>query len=322
MAEWMSKVERVRASLNNQEPDRVPVGFWKHFPDDQKLGETCVRAHIDYYKAADLDFLKIMCDGYSGKMFEKRIYELEEWTHITPVKEDHPFIRGQVERAKGINKLLNGDCCTFYTFYNPFTMMRFASSDEAVMHCLRQDPETVLRALDVIAQNEALLAEKLITEGGCTGIYFSVQGGERGRFTHEEYRQFVTPSDLKVIQRANNFSEYNLLHCCGWAGDPNRMENWYDYPVCAVNWSVYIEKITLKEGRALFGGRPVFGGFDNRPQGILYSGTREEIMEETQRLIRESGTRGIMLGADCTMPLDMDPGRMRWVSEAARLMAH
>ena len=37
--------------------------------------------------------------------------------------------------------------------------------------------------LDVIAQDNATLAELLITEAGCDGVYYCVQGGEVDRFT-------------------------------------------------------------------------------------------------------------------------------------------
>ena len=50
-----------------------------------------------------------------------------------------------------------------------------------------------MQALDVIAQTNALLAELLITEAGCDGVYYCVQGGEYDRFTPEEYRKIITP---------------------------------------------------------------------------------------------------------------------------------
>ena len=60
----MDKRERVLACMNHLPVDRPPVGFWFHFREDQKLGQACVQAHLDYYNHVDVDMVKIMCDGY------------------------------------------------------------------------------------------------------------------------------------------------------------------------------------------------------------------------------------------------------------------
>ena len=77
------------------------------------------------------------------------------------------------------------------------------------------------------------------------------------------------------------------MHCCGWAGDKNRIEVWKDYPARAVNWAVYVENLSLKDGKNYFGGRCVLGGFDNRKTGVLYSGSKQAIKDETKRLLKE-----------------------------------
>ena len=75
----------------------------------------------------------------------------------------------------------------------------------------------------------------------------------------------------------------------------------------------------MAEGREIFGGRTVLGGFQNDKDGLLYNGSKEEIQAETKRLIAEAGTTGLVLGADCTIPSDIDHERIQWVREAAIL---
>ena len=58
------------------------------------------------------------------------------------------------------------------------------------------------------------------------------------------------------------------------------------------------------------------GGFDNRKEGLLYSGTREAIEKEVDRLLTETGSTGVVFGADCTVPSDIDHERLIWVREA------
>ena len=63
-------------------------------------------------------------------------------------------------------------------------------SDADVMEYIRTDKNAVMQALDVIAQTNALLAELLITEAGCDGVYYCVQGGNMTLHTGE-YRKII-----------------------------------------------------------------------------------------------------------------------------------
>ncbi|WP_073273974.1 uroporphyrinogen decarboxylase family protein [Anaerocolumna jejuensis] len=313
----MTKKERVLRSLNNKKVDKVPVGFWFHFPEDMDLKKECVDATIRFYKDSDVDFIKIMCDGYFDYPNEiiPKIKKPEDWFLMKPLGENHPFIEEQVKRAKEIVEKLNGECCVFYNVFCPMTSFRFGTSDELLMDHLRKNPEAVMYAFDVIAKDADALCRRLIKEAGCDGVYYCVQNAEEYRFTVEEYNRYVRPSDLYVLEHANEYSENNILHCCGWAGDKNRIEVWRDYPAKAINWAVYIEEMTLNAGKEFFHGRCVLGGFDNRPTGILYAGTKDEIEEFTEQLVKESGTKGVMIGADCSLPRDIDKNHIKWVVE-------
>lgn len=60
----MDKRTRVLNAMNKKEVDHVPVGFWFHFAGEEASGQGCINAHLKYYRETDLDFVKIMCDGY------------------------------------------------------------------------------------------------------------------------------------------------------------------------------------------------------------------------------------------------------------------
>lgn len=59
------------------------------------------------------------------------------------------------------------------------------------------------------------------------------------------------------------------------------------------------------------------GGLDNSTKGILYSGTKQQIQDKVHALIAETGNQGVLLGADCTVPRDIDYDHLRWAIEAA-----
>lgn len=327
MGRTMNKRERVIAAMNGKEVDHVPAGFWFHFGGDEAMGDACVQAHLNYYRETDLDFVKIMCDGY----FPFPLPEISspgDWGKVEPLPETHPFIRGQVERAKAVVKAIGSERCVFYNVFAPFSSLRFGAdavgiSDAQVMEHIRKNPKAVMHALDAIARTNARLATLLIVEAGCDGVYYCVQGGEYDRFQPDEYREIITPSDLYVLQQANKFSDINIIHMCGWGGNKNRLELWKEYPAKTVNWAVFVEGLSLEEGRRFFGGRTVLGGFETHwdgtvQQGIIYHGTKEELQAYTRELIRNFGKTGLMLGGDCTVDARIDRERIRWIVEAAR----
>ena len=323
----MEKRTRVLNAMNKREVDHVPVGFWFHFSGEEAAGDACVQAHLKYYRETDLDVVKIMCDSYFPYPLPE-IRTAEDWKTLKPLTAGDPFIREQVERAKAIVGEIGSDRCVFYNVFAPFSSLRFGAeavgvSDEGVMAHLKENRNAVMHALDVIAQSNALLAELLITEAGCDGIYYCVQGGEHDRFSPEEYKRVISPSDLYVLEHANRFSENNILHMCGWAGAKNRLSLWKDYPAKVVNWAVHVEEVSLEEGRYLFGGRTALGGFetfwDGKVQrGVLYHGSKEELQAYTRELILNHGKTGLMLGGDCTIDAKLDWERLRWIVEAAR----
>ena len=323
----MDKRTRVLNAMNKKEVDHVPVGFWFHFGGTEAAGDACVEAHLKYYRETDLDFVKIMCDGYFNYPLPE-IKKGEDWRNVKPMSAQDPFIREQVERAKAIVKAIGKERCVFYNVFAPFSSLRFGADaigipDAEVMKYIREDKNSVMAALDAIAQSNALLAELLITEAGCDGVYYCVQGGEYDRFRPEEYRKVITPSDLYVLEHANRYSDNNMLHMCGWAGNRNQLDLWRDYPAKVVNWAVYVEGLSLEEGRGFVEGRTALGGFETHwdehiQQGIIYTGTKEELQEYAQQLILNHGKTGLMLGGDCTIDARLDWERIRWVVEAAR----
>lgn len=315
----MDKRERVLACMNHLTVDRPPVGFWFHFSDEQKMGAACVQAHLDYYNHVDVDLAKIMCDGYFDypNPLAQSVQKASDWYHLKPLGKNHPFLREQVDRAKAVKDGLKDDMCVFYNVFAPFSSIRYGTSDELVMAHLREDPQSVAYALGIIAEDNSTLCELLMTEAGCDGIYYCVQGGEKDRMTGETYRAYITPSDKAVLSHANKFSPYNILHCCGWAGIPNRLENWQDYPAKVINWAVFIEEMDLVRGRAFFGGKTVLGGCDNRKTGVLYTGSKAEVQSFVRKLVSSfDQDTGYMIGADCTLPADIDKKRIQWVIEA------
>ena len=72
----------------------------------------------------------------------------------------------------------------------------------------------------------------------------------------------------------------------------------------------------MEEGKKIFGGRCVIGGFGNGTADVLYSGTKEDITQKAHDILDRAGTVGVVVGADCTVPRDTDRKHFSWVREA------
>ncbi|WP_346354776.1 uroporphyrinogen decarboxylase family protein [Azotosporobacter soli] len=326
----MLKRERLLNAFNNKEVDRVPVGFWFHFLKEEEfyqgleqrdLIEKNIAAHKAFIEATDPDFVKIMSDGYF--LYPSKVYptlhSAADLRKLTPLGKDHPWIQGQVRLAKTVVGFLN-DTSAFYNIFAPSTLLRFAIGNEKFIEYFRQDAAAVADALEIIAQDVATLSELIVTEAGAEGIYLSVQNPENGKISYEEYRRYITPSERSVLSRANAVSENNILHCCGYAGNKNDLTIWQDYEAKAVNWAVTIENLDLTEGKKLFADKAVIGGFDNRPGKLLHSGTKEEIESFAETIITKAGKIGVIIGADCTVPSDIELTRLQWVKDKVAVL--
>ena len=96
------------------------------------------------------------------------------------------------------------------------------------------------------------------------------------------------------------------------------MLNFYeDYEAGCYNWAQHTERIPLYEGRKLFPGKCVLGGFDNNPGTLIDTGSDAELDAYVRQLLDENGYRGFILGADCSIPNGIDDARVRAISDAA-----
>lgn len=325
----MNKKERLMAVLNHEIPDHVPVSFWFHFDGEKGRGEKCVQAHLDYCRACDVDFLKIMCDQLIYPL-RVNIDKPEDWFNVRPLPSDDPFFTGAVERCRAISSALRDECYTYYTFFSIMNAIRERdvftprcaagrTNMQIVQEHFRLCPEGIRHALNVIAEDHVRLGERILGETGCLGIYQSLQGAEVGWLAPGEYAGIVRPIELRMLDRLNEMSPYNMLHLCSWSGERNDLSCWKGYPCPVKNWGTAVDQMSMKEGLSFFGPDDILlGGLDNRRGSPLVSGTREEVRAAVLRVLEEMKGVPFILGADCTIPNTTDLERVRWVVETVR----
>lgn len=333
-----NKRQLVLDAFAGKEVERVPVGFWFHFltPEtvdyraDKTAAELNVAGHKAFAEKFHPDFVKLMSDGFFNYPSEllKRAKSAADLRAIEPLGADCDWIEKQVDLVKkqraaiGLGAAKEG-IVTIYNIFCAATSFKFAigfghNADKKLADFIEQDKDAVRHALDVVSEDLSSLAKRVIDESGADGIYLSVQNIQDERVTKEVYDSVIAPSEHKVLLAAGGRERANVLHICGYEGARNHLEWYKNYPAGVVNWAAAVEGVPLEEGRKIFGGRTAIGGFANTANGVLYSGKKEEVEAETKRILQAAGRRGIVLGADCTVPRDIDLARLEWVREAAR----
>jgi uroporphyrinogen decarboxylase len=332
-----NKREWVSQAFRNKTVEAVPAGFWFHYTKDEvvdglehpEMIEQNLAGHQKYYRELQPDFVKIMSDGffiYPNREF-REAKTVADLRRVKSIGSDHPWIEKQVAMVKTLTGLFGKEVLSFYNIFSPATFFRFVRHNQGgspyalFMDLAAEDPAALVQALDVVAADLAILAKRVITEGGTDGIYLSTQDLDDPRFTAASQRDLIQGGDFTVLKAAAQAKAgvLNILHICGYEGHRNTLEHYVNYPVDVFNWACACENISLEEGKKLFGGKPVMGGFANSTQGVLYRGSKEEIQKETRRLLDAAGRSGVILGADCTIPRDTDLQHLNWVREAAAL---
>ena len=295
----MTKKEWVLRAFNNEEVDRIPMGFWFHFLEDEPQADVfetpekfgmSLAGHKRYIDEFQPDFMKIMSDGFFQYPLEggkRRVESMKDLALIKPIPKDHPWITKQIELVRTIT----GYCPDMLYLYNVFSpqqalKMKTMGYGPEVIDLLEEDPVAVADALDVLAEGISTMVTEVLKATGIEGIYMSVGTPNEARCPDEMYRTYITPSDKKVLAAANALTENSMLHICGWGGNRNNLRLFTDYQVKVFNWATHVENIGLREGKEIFGGSAVLGGFPSETGSFLYKGkNREEIMAYTRELV-------------------------------------
>lgn len=321
----------VADALAGRPVSRIPAGFWFHFADeslqgrgleDPRVVEASIAGHQAYFDSARPDFLKLMSDGF----FRYPRPELENFRpgsvpgNPAPLGPGHPWLQAQADLAGELGRRFGREVYTFYNIFSPATLLRFLWEPGVAAARLGElavrEPRALSEVLDLIATDLVWLVRQAVHPGGTDGIYLSVQDFQDPRIPAEVYRKVVAPSEIRVLRAAKEAGGVNILHICGYEGGRNRLELFSDYPAEAVNWAVHVEGVGLGAGKSLFPGKAVIGGFANGPGSLLHRGSKEAVQAFARGLAAGTDGRGIIAGADCTVPPDIDMERFAWVREA------
>lgn len=315
-----TKKELVLKVFHNEETERIPVLFTHHYLAEDELNDGMNRPELlqknldgarEFKELFDPDIVKIMTDGFFFLPYDySEIRTAADLKKIKPLDENNIWFEKSMELVKSYREIYGDDVLIFFNIFAPLTQLRDGVkrylavgniNRDPVLEFLTEDASAVAGALDVIADDISKFIPKVIGKGLSDGIYLSVTNPNR-RIPANIYSSFISPSEKKILAAAKALSPDHILHICGYEGNKNIISVYKDYDVNVINWAVHAEQFGLKEGKELFGGRAVIGGFDNTKNSVLYKGSRQEIEAYVEKLISEVGKTGVVVGADCTVP--------------------
>lgn len=332
----MNRRELVLKTFHNEPTEKLLVGFWHHYMEDELVDGLHNHDYVTQNLAGakrfkeefDPDFVKVMTDGLFFMPFNyEDITCAADLRNLKAMDDMDVYFQKAIQFAKDTRALYGNDVLMFYNVFSPTFQINhrmnqthpdmFLFTDEApIVTLLKEDPEATQIALDLVADYTERLIDQIVGAGIADGIYLSVSCFNCG-ITHDLYRKYVTPGEHRIIAKANSYAPDNMLHICGWRGNRNDLSIFTDYDFSVINWAVYAEHVSVAEGKKMFNNKCVIGGFGNNNTDLLCLGTKEEIQATVEQIVAEAGTTGVIIGADCTIHLDTPYEHLHWVYEKA-----
>ena len=305
--------ERILQVLDQSRPNEyVPAGFFLHF--ENKLGRKAVEDHKAFYKATNMDFVKVFYEIAVPKI---DIQSGKDWEKVPVYSEE--FFAPQVAVIEDLAREFGKEAFILPTVYSPLALAhQTLGRGKDFKKLVEEDPKAFGKAI----KNLSLSIENYLRSArkhGADGFYVSSQGGDGNSISPKIWKEQIREWDKHVSEVAAEIGLINILHICDYGTPFKNAEALYefaDYPASIINVPLKFSDgstLNLKEAQKRFG-RPIFGGLERL--GVIAKGSIEEAKAEVDKVLKEASPNFI-LGADCTVPGDTDWEKLRAVIDYA-----
>ena len=305
--------ERILQVLDQSRPNEyVPAGFFLHF--ENKLGRKAVEDHKAFYKATNMDFVKVFYEIAVPKI---DIQSGKDWEKVPVYSEE--FFAPQVAVIEDLAREFGKEAFILPTVYSPLALAhQTLGRGKDFKKLVEEDPKAFGKAI----KNLSLSIENYLRSArkhGADGFYVSSQGGDGNSISPKIWKEQIREWDKHVSEVAAEIGLINILHICDYGTPFKNAEALYefaDYPASIINVPLKFSDgstLNLKEAQKRFG-RPIFGGLERL--GVIAKGSIEEAKAEVDKVLKDASPNFI-LGADCTVPGDTDWEKLRAVIDYA-----
>ncbi len=279
----MNKIERVDRVLSGEPVDRPPVTLWYHFGVQHLGGEHFAKITTDFFKFYDFDYLKVMNDYFyqppEGLEAVKTRDDLKRVVHFD-VEKSH--WQEQFKALEHISSELNGKAYFIDTVFDPWQSMRRNMAGENIEALMANEPDALLEALDIVADNLIDYCKKSLSIG-TAGIFMSLYAASE-LISRENFIRFVKPPAVKVFKAISDLGKMNTAHI---HGEDLYFDDVLDLPVDIFSWW----------DRSSRG--PSLGWVKERIKGCVMGGINQNLVARTTReFLRNHVREAIELGGN------------------------
>ncbi len=307
----MKKIERIDRVLDGREVDIPPLSLWYHFGVQHGGGERFARIALEYFRAYDFDFLKVMNDYHypmpDGLEAVRTQSDLMRIARFDPAQS--PW-REQLRALEIIHRELQGKSYFLDTVFDPWFTFKRSLAGENAEHLMENEPDALLEALDVITENLIAYCRKSL-DIGSAGIFLSVSAGEES-IRRDHFLTFVKPFAFRVFGAISSRGRMNTAHI---HGDALYFDDCVDFPADVFNW--------WDRGP----GGPSLPSVKGRIKGCVMGGIDHKIVSKRscgflRDHVREGRTSGgkkrFFLAGGCSIDSSVNPRSLRAIVEASR----
>jgi uroporphyrinogen decarboxylase len=304
----MTPIERLRAALRGAPVDRPPFTIWYHFGLQHAPAGRIAQAHLEFFDAYHLDWLKVMND-YSYPMPEglETVTEPRDLRRLTPLDVTRGPLGEQLRVIEILAPALRGRALFVDTVFNAWNTLKRNVVKGTIDALMREHPTELEAALAVV--NDNLIRYALASlERGAAGIFLSVPATAE-TLTAEQYERFMRPFDLALLEAVRDRGECHVLHAHGARLYFDRL---LDYPVHALSWADRSGGPSLAEAR---GKTPLalVGGIE---QDRFPQLSAADVRAEVRRAVAEAGREKLLVAPGCAIPTYSFPELIRAARDA------
>jgi uroporphyrinogen decarboxylase len=309
----MTKRQRLEATFAGAPVDRPAVSLWRHWPVDDRSGADLARAHLEFQRSYDFDFIKVtpssdfMVAGYGAETYwmgdmegtrqwgPRVIQRPEDWLNLKPLEPQHGLLAEILEANRLIGQAVGSEVPFIQTIFNPLSQAKNLAGPHLLSH-LRQYPEAVKTGLAVLTETTLRFIEALQRSTQAAGIFLAVQHATYDLLTEAEYREFGQPFDRQILDAVQNMW-FVLLHLHGVNVMFDKLAN---YPVHVINWHDVETPPSLGEALKRTD-KTLCGGL--RQWETMNRGTPDQVRAEAKAALAATGGWRFILGTGCVTPI-------------------
>ncbi len=231
----MKHHERIANALAGKPTDRVPFGFWRHYPNEDRAPRRLADLMAEAQRRLELDFIKFMPYGLysvvdwgvSLKVFEGwldppvqaayPVREPEDWALLKPVRGDEGEYAVVLEAQRLCLKELGGRVPFLQTVFSPLTSALKLAGEETLLRHLHEAPERLQAGMEIITETTRQFSAAAVA-GGADGLFYATQMSGADKLSAVEYETFAKRYDFHVLEAVAGRSWFNILHLHGAVG--------------------------------------------------------------------------------------------------------